>query len=259
MRKSPIVALGVTAALGLGGVAVAQTDTSPGHTLQVTVSPSKSGTKKKPKPVKVKLAIANNKASGTTASRILVKFPKTIKINTKGFKTCTEDDINQNGADACPSGSKLGSGTAGAVVNPQADSDNDPNTNSAPLNFKNTFFVGGSKQLTIFLEQTNGDVRKVLIAKINKAGGKYGQQLDISIPGDLQQPTPGVYSALTDIATSLKGTAGKGKKKHGIFESRGCTGGQFDFQTTIFYAANPNPPAASKSDAEDTVACKKGK
>jgi hypothetical protein len=253
LRKSPIVALGLTAALGFGGVAIAQEDTSPGHTLQVTVSPAKAGKKKKPKNVKVGLDIQNNKASGTTAKQIVVKFPKTIKMNPKNFKTCSEatlDPSTGEGPDACPKGSKLGSGTAGAVVNPGS-------ATPAPLNFKNTFFVGGKKQLNIYLEQTNGDVRKLLIGKIGKAGGKYGQQLTIDIPEDLQQPAPQVYSALTDIKTSLKGTAGKGKKKHGFFESRGCTGGLYDFQTQISYAPNPNPPAADKSEANDSVDCKK--
>lgn len=261
MRKSPLVALGLTATLGLGlgGVAIAQDDSQPGHTLQVTVSPAKAGKKKKPKSVKVGLNISNNKAAGTTASVIRVRFPKTIKINTKGFPTCSTDEIEQNGADACPKKSRLGTGTAGAVVNPGAANDADPNTNPSPLAFKNTFFVGSRKYLSIFLEQTNGDqaIRKVLRADIESAGGKYGQQLTIKIPEDLQQPATGVYSALTDIETSLKGTTGKGKKKHGLFESRGCTGGLYDFQTELTYVPNPNPPAVSESEAPDTVDCKK--
>ncbi len=128
----------------------------------------------------------------------------------------------------------------------------------SPISFKNTFFVSSAKDLTIFLEQTDGQVRRILQAKISSAGGgKFGQKLTIDIPEDLQQPAPGVYAALTDIAVKLKGTTGKGKKKHGIFEARGCTGGLHDFQTRITYAPNPTPPAAPNSTATDTVACKK--
>ncbi len=259
MRKSPLVALGLTAALAAGGsVAVAQ-DTDPGHTLQVTISPAKAGKKKKKKPVTVGLNISNNVGAGTTASEIVVKFPKTIKINTKNFPKCTLAQIEENGADNCNPKSRLGTGTAGAVVNPGAANDGDPTTNPSELAFKNTFFVGGSKSLSIFLEQTNGDraIRRLLEAKIGNAGGKFGQQLVIDIPEDLQQPAPGVFSALTDIETKLKGTAGKGKKKHGIFESTGCTGGLYDFQTQLTYVPNPNPPSVSNSEAPDTVDCKK--
>lgn len=254
MRKSPLIALGLVAAMGTAGtVAVAQENTDPGHTLQVSVAPSnaKAGTKKKPKTItKVKFSIANNKASGTTASTIEIKFPKTIKFNAKGFKTCSVATLENDGPDACPSKSKLGSGTAAAVVNPRS-------ATPAPLNFKNTFYIGGANQLNIYLEQTGGDVRRVLVGKLGNGGGKYGKKITIAIPEDLQQPAPGVYSALTDIAASLGATTGSGKKKHGYFQSTGCIGGQYDFQSRITYVPNPDPPKSSSSQAEDTVACKK--
>lgn len=250
MRKSRIIAVGVAASLGFGGVAVAQ-NAAPAHTLQVSGITKKAGTKKKPKANTVKLDIRNNRDSGTTAKRIEVFFAKTIRINTKGFPTCSASKIENDGPGACPSKSRLGTGTAGAVVNPTAPMPSE-------ISFKNTFFVGSAKSLTIYLEQTSGDVRAVLQAKIGPAGGgKFGQKLTIDIPENLQQPAPGVYAALTDIKTSLKGTTGRGAKKHGIFESIGCSGGNHDFQTRLTYAPNPNPPAASSSTATDPVACSK--
>ena len=250
LRKTPLIAVGLAATLALGGTAVAQDDAAPGHDLQTSVSPAKAGTKKKPKNVATSLEISNNEKAGTTVKTIEIDFPKTIRMNTKGFKICSQDTIETEGPTACPKNSKLGTGTAAAVINPKS-------TMPAPINFKNTFFVGGKKKLHIYLEQTDGSVRKVLIGKIGKAGGKYGQKLTIQIPGDLQQPGPGVFSALTDIETKLKGTTGSGKKKHGFFESIGCKGGLYDFQTKLFYAPNPNPPAASKAEATDTVDCRK--
>ena len=251
MRKSRTIAAGVAASLALGGgVAVAQ-NAAPAHTLQVSGVATKAGTKKRPKAVGLNLDIRNNRESGTTASRIEVFFAKNIRINPKGFKTCTPAKIEAEGATACPSKSKIGTGTAGAVVNPRS-------ATPSPISFKNTFFVGSSNSLTIYLEQTEGDVRAILQGKLSSAGGgKFGQKMTISIPETLQQPAPGVYSALTDIAVKLKGTTGSGRKKHGIFEATGCTGGLHDFQTRITYANNPTPPAAPTSTATDTVACKK--
>ena len=250
MRKSRIIAVGVAASLGLGGVAVAQ-NAAPSHTLQVSGIAENSGTKKKPKAATVKLDIRNNRNSGTTARRIEVFFAKTIRINPKGFKTCSTSKIENDGPGACPSKSKLGTGTAGAVVNPTSPT-------PAPIEFKITFFVGSARTLSIYLEQVNGDVRQAFPAKISSAGGgKYGQKLTIDIPENLQQPAPNVYSALTDIAVSLKGTTGSGARRHGIFESIGCSGGNHDFQTRLTYAPNPNPPAASSSTATDPVACDK--
>jgi hypothetical protein len=184
LRKSPAIAVGVAATLALGGgIAVAQNPAGT-HTLQMSVQPSKAGTPKKPKAIKkLKLEIDNNAESKTTASRIEIFFPKTIKINTKGFKTCSASKIETQGAGACSSKSKLGTGTARAVVNPQG-------ANPAPVLFRNTFYVGSRTSLSIALKQEGGDINRVLVAKIGKAPGKFGQKLSIDIPADLQQPAP---------------------------------------------------------------------
>lgn len=250
MRKTPMLALGLLASLAFTGGAVAQAPT-PSHTTDMGITPSKAGTSKKPRGVtKWKLAISNNKASGTTASKIEISFPKTLKLNTKGFATCSEAKLNETGPSSCPSKSRLGGGTASAVLGPTSAA-------PTPLEFKNTFYVGSATTVFVFLQQTNGDVVRVLGGKIGKAGGRYGQKLTITIPEDLQQPLTGTYSALTDIAASLSGTAGTGSKKHSFLESTGCTGGKWGFQTKITYVPNPNPPAASSSTATDSVRCKK--
>lgn len=248
MRKTPTLALGLLATLAMAGGAVAQS-ADPSHTSKVTVA-SKAGTKSKPKAVSPKLTISNSKASGTTASRIEVFFDKNIRINPKGFTVCTASKIEADGVEACSSKSRLGVGTADAVVNPRGDA-------PAPLKFKNTFFVGSAKALTIYLEQTNGPVRAILQAKISKASGRYGQKLTIDIPRELQEPNPNVFAALTDIAVSLKGTTGSGSKKHGIFESIGCTGGKYAYQTKLTYVPNPEAPSSRTSTNRGTGNCKK--
>jgi hypothetical protein len=252
LRKSLTVGLGLLASVALTGGAVAQAP-PPSHTTDMGITPSKAGTSKKPKAVtQWKLAISNNRAAGTTASKIEISFPKTLKLNTRGFTTCTVAKLNDTGPATCSSKSRLGGGTASAVLGPTS-------ATPAALEFSNSFYVGSATTLNIFLQQTNGDrtVARILIGKIAKAGGKYGQKLTISIPGDLQQPVPGVFSALSDIAATLKGTAGSGSKKHSFLESTGCSGGKWGFQTKITYVPNPNPPGATTSTATDSVTCKK--
>lgn len=252
MRKTPTLALGLVASVAFTGGAVAQAP-EPSHTLQISVTPSKAGTAKAPRAVsRLKLAISNDKEAGTTASRIEISFPKTIRFNARGFRICSAVTLDKSGPAGCSSRSRLGGGTASAVVNPTS-------ATPTPLKFRNTFFVASATRLHIFLEQTNGDraVRKVLVAKIGNAGGKYGQKLTIDIPRDLQQPADNVFSALADLGTSLSATAGTGSKRHSILESRGCLGGQYDFRSKLTYVPNPNPPAASTSTATDTVSCRK--
>ncbi len=247
MRKTRTIALGLIASLSFAGVAIAQS-ADPSHTVDISVGAGspKAGKKTKPKQVKkVELEIENNRAAKTTASRIEIRFPKEIKINTKGFDDCSASTLENDGPSACPRGSRLGKGTAEALVGPD----------QAPLKFTNEFFVGGPKVLTINLKQVGGDVQAILLAKIKPT--PKGQKLVIDIPGNLQQPAPGLYSALTSITNELEGTTGKGRKKHGIFESTGCAKGSWEFESTLTYAANPNPPAKSKSSATDEVKCKK--
>jgi hypothetical protein len=253
LRKTPTIALGLIASLALAGGAAAQS-AAPSHTLKVSASPSKAGKKTKPKAVSsLKLNIENDAAANTTAKRIEIQLPKDWTINTKGFDTCSASKVETQGADTCPKGSKLGKGTAKALLGP----------GQSPLNFTNVFYVGSAKSLTIYLEQKGGDVKAILVGKIKKT--PKGPKITIDIPEDLQNPVKdpdgpgpatGLYSALTSIETSLKGTTGKGAKKHGIFETKGCKGGKWEFGTTLTYAPNPNPPAKSKSSATDEVNCK---
>lgn len=250
MRKTPTLALGLLASVALTGGAVAQAP-APSHTTQMGITPSKAGTSKKPRDVKKwTLSIANDKAAGTTASKIEISFPKTLKLNPKGFATCSVKKLEDSGPGSCSSKSRLGGGTASAVLGPTSPS-------PTPLSFRNTFFVASATTFNIFLEQSGGDVALVLKGKISRAGGKYGQKLSIAIPGSLQQPVPGTFSALADIDSALSGTAGSGSEKHSFLESTGCTGGKWEFQTKLTYNPNPNPPAARTSTATDTVPCKK--
>jgi hypothetical protein len=249
LRKTQTVVVGLLATAALGGTAVAQTAT-PSHTVDASFSPAKAGTATKPRAVGVKLNISNDRAAGTTASKIEINLSNGLRMNPKGFQICSASAIEDEGIAACPPKSRLGTGTAGAVVAPNAASDDDPATSPSPLTFKTTFFVGGSNFLNIRLEQVGGAVRATLKGTISNGG----RRLTIPIPGDLQQPAPRVFSALTDIKTSLKGTTA-GARKHGFFELGKCAGGKITVTTKLTYVNNPEPPARPNSTATDTQRC----
>jgi hypothetical protein len=248
LRKTQTVVVGLLATAALGGTAVAQTVT-PSHTVDASFSPTKAGTATKPRAVSLKLNISNARAAGTTASKIEINLSRGLRMNPKGFRICSTGTIEDQGISACPRGSRLGTGTAAAVVNPGAASDNNPATSPSNLTFKNTFFVGGSNFLNIYLEQSGGAVRATLKGTISNSG----RRLTIKIPEDLQQPATGVYSALTDIKTSLSGTAGSGARKHGFFELAKCR--SITVTTKLTYVPNPNPPARTSSTATDRQRC----
>ena len=144
MRKYLIAVIAALAALAMATVAVAQ---SSDVTATTTVSPTKSGTKKKPKSIKVTTFVKNNVA-GTTAAKIEIDFPKTVKISGKGLTACKLSAIQASGPAACPSKSKAGTGLSHAVVGPDR----------VPLNFDVTAFVGGKNLVIFYIKQQGGTV-----------------------------------------------------------------------------------------------------
>jgi hypothetical protein len=248
LRKTLIAALTALTALALAAVALAQ-NPAPSIEVTATVSPSKAGTKNKPKSEKLNLNIVNSKESKTSASKIEISIPKSMKLSTKGLKTCSVSKLDSQGKASCPKGSLAGIGTADALVNPSSAS-------PAPLKFNVSTFVAGKNLLAFYLQQqgTDSGVQQALPAKITKVSGSkvYGQKITISIPKNLQQPAPGVYSALVQIKNSLGLKSGK----HALVKSIGCPKArEHQIGVKITYVDNPNPPAKRSVSSADGAAC----
>jgi len=250
LKKLGISGLAVTALLAMGGTALAQT---PPADLAVTVngkaSPSKAGTKKKPKNVSVKIAFEANKESRKTVSQIVFYLPKNLKLSGSGFKTCTAQQINGQGEASCPKGSKVGSGTATAVLG----------VNQTPLQFTNNVYVGGKNSIALALK---GTVDIAFEGTITKASGAYSQKLTVDIPPQVQSPAPGLFSYITGVDTTIKGSASKGKgkkkKKYAFASVNGCPKDKtHDFGVQLNYVANDAGAAGSSEIFTGTSPCKK--
>ena len=178
MRKYLIAAIAALASIALASVAVAQNEDVSATT---TVSPSKAGTKKKPKATKVTTFVKNN-VPNTTASKIEIDFPATVKISGKGLTKCALSEFSKPGGDDnCPAKSKAGTRRLATPSWAQ------PRT---PLVFDVTAYVGGDNLVIFYIQQRGGTVSKALQGKISSASGKFKQKLVITIPPDLQQPAP---------------------------------------------------------------------
>lgn len=237
MRKLLIVALAALTSIAMATVAVAQ-NTDVESTASLT--PSKAGTKSKPKPVRFKTFIKNN-VPNTTASKIEILVPKTVKVSGKGLTACPVTEFSKPGGKAnCPSASKAGTGLSHAVVGPDR----------AALDFNVTAYVGGPTTIIFYIEQIGGSVNKALIGKISSASGKYSQKISIGIPADLQQPAPGLYGALTDLRSNLYNK--KGSKS--LFSSVDCKSKKHNFGAKLTFVANTLP--APKPSASGTTVAK---
>jgi len=248
LRKSLVAALAAPTVLVMATVAFAQ-NPAPSIEVKATISPTKAGTKKKPKSEKVSLQIDNSRESKTSASKIEISFPKTLKLSTKGLKTCSVAKLDSQGKAVCPRGSAAGVGTADALVNPQSD-------NPASLKFNVTTFVAGKNLLAFYLEQQGNDsgVQQALPAKITTVKGSkvFGQKITISIPANLQQPAPGVYSTLIQIKNSLGLKSGS----NALIKSIGCPKTrEHPIGVKINYVPNPTPPASSSASSTDGAPC----
>jgi hypothetical protein len=235
LRKSLIAAGAASLALGAAGVAYAQTP-APAPTSTVSISPTKSGSSSKPKAEKITLSVKNNAESKTTAAKIAITFPSTLKLSTKGLPQCTksDNDILAAPKTACKS-SIAGKGTANALLNPFA-------TTPAPLAFSVLPMVG-KNELLFYLEA--GAVKAVLHGKIS------GKKLTITINPELQSPAPNTYSALIDLSTSLSLKKGSAS----LISSTGCKSKKHTVKTTISYVPNPNPPSQSSATTSANAKC----
>jgi hypothetical protein len=238
LRKYLIAVIAALAALAMATVAVAQNSDV---TATTTVSPTKSGTKKKPKSIKVTTFVQNN-VPNTTAAKIEIDFPKTVKISGKGLTSCKLSAIQANGKSACPAKSKAGTGLSHAVVGPDR----------IPLNFDVTAFVGGKNLVIFYIQQQGGTVSKALSGKISKGSGGFAQKLVITIPPDLQQPAPGLYAALTDLKSTLQLKKGK----NALITSVGCKNKKHKFGAKLTFAPNPAQPPKPSASGTSTAKCK---
>lgn len=236
MRKFALLATAASVvAIPVAGVAYAATVD---QSINVTVSPTKAGTKAKPAPIKLKVDIKTVKKveSETFATKTaVISFDKNIVFNTSSFKTCSKATVQANEGN-CPSGSKVGSGSAvgnalGQTQNLKVSAFNGP---SNTLNLH----VTGSAPLAI---------DSVIVGKLGTASGKYGRKLSVTIPDNLQQPLPGVFATLTSFITTIDKKTSKGKPYVGL---KGCSSKKLNFKGDFVFTDG------TKVTATDTVACK---
>ncbi|MDA0165156.1 hypothetical protein OM076_33110 [Solirubrobacter ginsenosidimutans] len=234
MRKSLFAAGTVALALSAAGIAYAQTP-EPSVTVTASVSPTKAGTSSKPKATKLKLTVKNDAASKTTAAKITIAFPSTLKISTSGLEQCkANDEALLAGPEKVCKKSIAGSGSAHALLNPFG-------ATPAPLTFKVVPVVGKNEIIFVL----SGSAPAVLHGKIS------GKKMTIAIPDFLQQPVPDTYSALTDLSTTI--SAKKGSKS--LISATGCKSKKHSIGVTVGYAPNPSPPAKSSATGTGDAKC----
>jgi hypothetical protein len=242
-------------AMAAPAVALAQTP-DPIVVATGKLSSSNAGTKAKPTGVKFTFKAQNSAASQTTVSRIVLDMPAGVQLSGKNLDTCTLAKLTR-GPRGCKSSSKVGTGIAYAfVVNKARPAPDCVATRGATpgcLVFATQFFVGGPRLLSVWLQQTNGNVQKAFQGRISA----NGRSLSIEIPKDLQSPASGVYSALLELSGSFQRSKTVKGKKYSFVSTTGCTARKWAFRTTFHYVGNPQAPSVSSRSAENSQTCTK--
>ena len=263
MKKFLVGGLAVVA-LAVPATASAQSSPTPIVTVDGKISKSNAGTKAKPTPVKFTFKAVNSAESQTTVSKITLDLPSGVRFDGSKLVTCTFGTLSTRGPSGCKSGSRLGTGVAYAfIVNKTAPAPDCVGTRGAArgcLTFRNTFFVGGRRLMSIFLQQIDGNgnpvsggVQKTLQGKINTTG----RRMDIEIPRDLQSPAPNIYSALLQLSGSFERTRRVSGRNYSFVATTGCSNRTWASRTTFTYVPTPTPPPVTTLAGEKRQSCTK--
>ena len=266
-KKLALIGLAISVTLIAAAVAIAQV--APQLTItEAKLTPASGGTAKKPKNGSANVSFTVNRDANVTADQIVFLLPKNFKLSGDGFKYCPASKINNGGTiDDCPTGSKVGSGSAVAYAG------------STRIDYVISIFAASKNSIMMYLD---GNVTvPALEGIISKAGSTdagggltFGQKITIDIPEQVQKPIPGLYSAITEVKAKLGPATGKKKvtkkvrvrgklvKKRVTVKTffagvNGCPSDDktHDFGVRLRYVPNPNPPSQGGSEAYVEGSC----
>ncbi len=197
IRTSRIVAAAAGATLLLATVAPAADAPQPTAKIKATIFPKKI-TSHGGVGTPVKLTVNASFGTDTPGAapfviqKAVVKFPSGARANGRFFPSCSAKKLNRNRGilSKCPKGSKIGGGKATGRANDLTP----PITATGNV----TLFNGPGGRSVVF----NIDVKRPAVinrsfqAPLKRLHGKYGYQLSLIVPRDLQ------FIAFSDIAVT---------------------------------------------------------
>ncbi len=233
--------------------------------VSATVKPNVAGTKANPQPISLTVRAffddigpdLNNEVQFATVNGKIF-FPKEGLTNNKLFPGCAESAIFNN-EKQCPSGSKIGTGTArgiglGLDETVTLDAFNLPNGKGVGV-----LVVGDSPLI----------IRNVVVATLKTLTNDphYKYEVDFTVPRDLQSPAPGVIAAVKDFKLTIPVTylkkngkfVLKKKKKIPYIATTGCKSGHWMGKYIAEYTTSFDGSIESSQTVTTSVPCKAAK
>jgi hypothetical protein len=217
MRKLVVGAL--VGALSLCGAIAAWGVPSSQTTLQADFGSGhkREGTRSAPRANSLIVRVDQNTTTGSgqpaTSTALNIGIPRQWRLNSEIWprrRRCNIATVNQRGSDSvCPRGSRIGSGNADLLA-AEGGIQEDVDIRA---------YVIRNGDLGFFLDSPPGEPTEIntMVQGVTSRG-----RISIKIPQTLQQPIPGVKSAIDRLFTRLSATARIRGRRRGILETTGC-------------------------------------
>jgi hypothetical protein len=219
--------------LGVGAALALLASTAYGAVTIVFKADAKPAKAGKPTGLKVDFTVSEpGQPQPPILNRVVIKLQKGGKYNSSKFPRCKLPTLQAKGPTACPSRSKIGTGTGIGRALPVVED---------PVNGKLTLFngskVGGKDAVFVYVFPDLGPTFVVVCKISKKVQGNFDYTLDCSIPPIKTLPSAPDASVVETKTTTRKKTIKKGKRKYPLIVApRKCSGtwkaeAQFFFQT----------------------------
>ena len=226
MKKKLAVVLGVGAVLAvLASTAFAAVQV----VFKAQLNPAKAG---KSTALDVQIASSEpGQPQPPIMNRIVIKFNKGGKYNNAKFPRCNLASLQAKGPNACPSGSKIGTGNGVGRALPVVE---DPV--AAKLTLFNGSKVGGKDTVFVYVFPDLGPTF-VTVCKVSlKPSGSFDYTLDCSIPPIKTLPSAPDASVVTVKTKTEKKTVKKSGKKYPLIVAPKKCSGTWKTQAQFFFA-----------------------
>jgi hypothetical protein len=168
--------------------------------------------------------------SPSPLTQVKVFAPAGIKLNTKGFATCTEAIIKEKGPEGCPKKS---------YASPLGEANGHVSFGSTRVDEKLTvqgFFAPGGGLLFFADGTTPASIELISVGTITNAGGPFGPVFTAAVP--LVESLPGApYGSAEFIKVKVGAAYKKGKKliSYGTTPSKCPKGGSFPIKAELTF------------------------
>ena len=226
MKKKLAVVLGVGAVLAvLASTAFAAVQV----VFKAQLNPAKAG---KSTALDVQIASSEpGQPQPPIMNRIVIKFNKGGKYNNAKFPRCNLASLQAKGPNACPSGSKIGTGNGVGRALPVVE---DPV--AAKLTLFNGSKVGGKDTVFVYVFPDLGPTF-VTVCKVSlKPSGSFDYTLDCSIPPIKTLPSaPDASVVSVNTKTPVKKVTKNKKRYYLITSPKTCRGGEWKGSGTFYF------------------------